>query len=166
METTGQRLTITRLIGDWLILSFLWVFQSIPNISQQIYQLCPNRPRQRFLSPVWWIIWSKRRNNRSIGHSNAQMDKCRKSREWSVWTQCNLRWAVCARCWRRGNIQNWEVLNFKWAGHLFQPIAGIEHLRLLPRAVPCLRRFLCLKVLGLINFFCKCDLFKWVFYTV
>ena len=154
METTGLARTITRLIGDWLILSFLWVSKSIPDISQQVYHSCPDRPRQRLLLPVWWTVCSKQRrgDNRSPQHKNAWMDKSRQSRNWSVRTQCNLRRAICARCWRIRNTQNREVLNFKWAGHLFKPIAGIEKIRLLPRAVPCPWRFLSLKLFDLIKF--------------
>ena len=78
------------------------------------------------------------------------MDKCRQSRDWSEQAQCNLRRAICARCWRRRNIPDREVLNLKRASHMFQPIADIDLLQNLSRAVPSPTRFLSLKIFDLI----------------
>ena len=105
---------------------FLWVTQSIPGLRQRIYQYRPDRPRQRLVLLVWWILWSTWEDNWSTRHKNAQMDQCRQSLGWSERTQCNLRRPIRARRWRIRNIQNREVLNFKRASQLFQPIAGVN----------------------------------------
>ena len=106
------------------------VFQSIPDISQRTYFSSPNYSPRRLVLYVWWSFWCHcfREHDWSTRYKNAQMDQCRKSRDWSKYAQCNLRRAVCARCWRRQQKENWEVLSFKRSNDLFKTIAGTEPL--------------------------------------